>query len=353
MIKNMLIPAAALVFAALPLTSSAQTALVMPVSAVVTASTTAPAVQPVESAAVCAPIVRSLTVGVTGSDVAGVQAFLHEHGYLNVSPTGYFGPLTRAAVAHWQADGGVVAEGGFGSGVFGPRSRAYFSAHACGGTPSNPVASGFSASPRAGAAPLTVQFTSSAPQGTTLGSSVDFGDGATGTLAFVPVCSNCNALGTVTHTYTAPGAYTASLMSGSCACPASGVCNCPMMQVLATTTVSVASTTTAPANISQVNAPGNVTLGVGGIAEVRNERYYFTLTGVTNGAATIQPTAVGCWNHFPSDTPPQIVCMIAVMPLAPQTLYVGQSYTDGAFNIQATQIGTSTATFAIGTPQAK
>lgn len=345
MTKHLLIASAALIFAGLPLASLAKT---LPASASAVASTTVAGVVHGVGQTACVPILRSLVVGSRGEDVTNMQSYLHTEGYLKVSPTGYFGPLTRSAVAHWQADSGVVAEGELGSGVFGPHSRAHFMKHGCGNGPAAPQASGFSATPQTGVAPLTVQFTSSEPQGTALGNFITFGDGATSTLAFVPVCSNCNAMGTATHTYANPGTYTASLMSGSCACPAGGVCNCPMMQVLATTTVNVLATSTAT-TISQVNAPGNVTLGVGSIAEVRNEHYYFTLTNLASTTVTIQPTAVGCWNHFPSDTPPQIVCMIAVMPLAPQILSVGQSYIHGNFNITATQIGTSTATFAIGT----
>lgn len=295
----------------------------------------------------CAAFNRSLYVGATGSDVTSLQSFLNARGYLKVSPTGYFGPLTFAAVEGWQADSGVVAKGGYGSGTFGPLSRAYF-ARSCGGGTLG-IRPGFYANPQSGAAPLTVQFTSSEPQGTALGNAVDFGDGATGNLGFIPTCSQCNPTGTVSHTYANPGTYTATLTSGNCACPAGGVCNCPMISVLATTTVTVGPTSTA-ANIQQVNAPGTVALGAGGIAEVRNESYYFTLESITATSATFEPTAVGCWNSFPSDTPPQIRCMIAVMPIAPATLSVGQTYKNGNFNISLTALTSTTATFSVGTP---
>lgn len=77
----------------------------------------------------------------------------------------------------------------------------------------------FSASPVSGAAPLSVQFRSSAPQGGTIGNTVNFGDGTSGNLGFVPVCSSCNALGIVSHTYVSPGVYTATLTSGACVLP--------------------------------------------------------------------------------------------------------------------------------------
>lgn len=299
---------------------------------------------------VCLPFVRSLSVGATGSDVTTLQTFLAARGYLKVSPTGYFGPLTRAAVASWQTDGSVAAQGSAGSGIFGPLSRAFF-ARSCGTTTTPPPATGpatFFANPQSGAAPLTVQFTSSAPQGSNVGSSVNFGDGSSGTLAFAPTCSGCNALAMVSHTYAAAGSYTATLTSGNCVCPAGGVCNCPMIQVLATTTVTALPPgSTITTSIQQVNAPASVTLSANGVAEVRNDSYYFTLLSFSAASATIQFTQVGCWNSFPSDTPPQVHCMIAVIPIPPQTLSVGQSYQNGNSTITLSSLTSSKATFSV------
>ena len=120
----------------------------------------------------------------------------------------------------------------------------------------------FYASPTSGVAPLSVQFTSRAPQGGTIGNTVNFGDGTSGNLGFIPVCSSCNALGTVSHTYVSPGMYTAMLTSGTCACPAGGICNCPNMQILGTATVTVNSASVA-SNIQQLNAPGSMSLRQG------------------------------------------------------------------------------------------
>ncbi len=62
---------------------------------------------------------RDLTVGVKGDDVKCLQQ------YLSVSPTsGYFGPLTKAAVAKWQSANGVAPAAGY----FGSISRAKYSA---------------------------------------------------------------------------------------------------------------------------------------------------------------------------------------------------------------------------------
>jgi hypothetical protein len=209
----------------------------------------------------------------------------------------------------------------------------------------------FSASPTSGVAPLSVQFTSSAPQGGTIGNTVNFGDGTSGKLGFVPVCSSCNALGTITHTYVSPGVYTATLTGGACACPAGGICNCPNMQILGTVTVTVTPTSTA-SDIQQLNAPGNVSLRQGGIAEIRNESFYFTLQSLSSSSATIQITPVGCWNSFPSDTPPQVRCMIATVPIPPQTLSLGETYSAANYGITLTHISNAIATFSVNASSA-
>jgi peptidoglycan hydrolase-like protein with peptidoglycan-binding domain len=290
----------------------------------------------------CPVFTRSLYVGLSGNDVAMLQGYLASQGYFNASATGYFGPITQAAVARWQAQG-VVALGGPGSGTFGPLSRAYFS-RTCGGS-GGTQNTGFSANPQSGSAPLTVQFTSTAPQGGTVGTTVNFGDGTSGTLGVVPVCSSCSLEGVVSHTYTSAGTYNATLTGGNCSCPLNGICNCPNMQILGTATVVVGSGST-PQDI-RINAPASVSLSPGGIAEIRNESAYFTLTSETSSSATIQVTPVGCWNAFPSDPTPRIICMIAMIPIPPQTLAVGQTYTSANYSITLNQINNGVATFSV------
>ena len=107
------------------------------------------------------------------------------------------------------------------------------------------------------------------------------------------------------------------------------------------------STSTASA-IQQLNAPGSVSLQQDGIAEIRNKHFYFTLQDLFSSSATIQITPVGCWNSFPSYTPPQMRCMIAVFPIKPQSLYVGQTYSAANYSIKLTQIGNGIATFLVG-----
>jgi len=64
----------------------------------------------------------NLTVGSTGADVTALQGVLAEAGYLAVSPTGYFGNLTKAALAKWQAANVISPAVGY----FGPITRAAF-----------------------------------------------------------------------------------------------------------------------------------------------------------------------------------------------------------------------------------
>lgn len=63
---------------------------------------------------------RSLTVGSRGADVMQLQTLLQAQGFFTATPTGYFGTLTKRAVAAWQASEGISPAAGY----FGPISRA-------------------------------------------------------------------------------------------------------------------------------------------------------------------------------------------------------------------------------------
>ena len=65
---------------------------------------------------------RSLTVGSRGDDVTCLQNYLKTGGHLSVGATGYFGSLTKAAAASWQAANGVAPAVGY----FGSISRAKY-----------------------------------------------------------------------------------------------------------------------------------------------------------------------------------------------------------------------------------
>lgn len=96
-----------------------------------------------------------LTVGSKGADVTCLQTALIAKGYLSASATGYFGSLTQAAVAKWQAAAGVTPAAGY----FGAKSRAAWAAMG-GSTPSNPT--GPSAGTGTG---LKVSLASDSPMG--------------------------------------------------------------------------------------------------------------------------------------------------------------------------------------------
>jgi hypothetical protein len=90
-----------------------------------------------------------------------------------------------------------------------------------------------------------------------------------------------------------------------------------------------------------------VSLRQGDIAEIRNDNFYFTAQSISYSSAIIQITPVGCWNSFPSDPPPQVRCMIATVPIPPQTLSVGQTYSAANYSITLTQISNAAATFSV------
>lgn len=69
-----------------------------------------------------------MTIGSTGSGVVVLQGLLAEQGYLTVPmgvPLGYYGSLTRDAVARYQASRGVSPTAGY----FGPATRDAMETH--------------------------------------------------------------------------------------------------------------------------------------------------------------------------------------------------------------------------------
>lgn len=84
----------------------------------------------------CGVFVRNLTVGSTGTDVVALQSYLETKGFLTIPvgvSKGYFGPLTRSALARYQASVGIAPAVGY----FGPITRADVSAK-CGPVNPNP-----------------------------------------------------------------------------------------------------------------------------------------------------------------------------------------------------------------------
>ncbi|HCI05664.1 MAG: Glycosyl hydrolase, family 18 [Parcubacteria group bacterium GW2011_GWC1_45_9] len=73
---------------------------------------------------------RSLSSGISGSDVVALQNQLIAKGYLPAGKnTGYFGALTEAALKKFQCEAGIICSGTktSGYGVYGPRTQAALS----------------------------------------------------------------------------------------------------------------------------------------------------------------------------------------------------------------------------------
>jgi len=71
----------------------------------------------------CGTFTRDLTLGSTGADVVALQTFLETRGVMTIPAgvsKGYFGPLTRQALAQYQAAAGIAPAVGY----FGPLTRA-------------------------------------------------------------------------------------------------------------------------------------------------------------------------------------------------------------------------------------
>lgn len=100
---------------------------------------------------------KDLTVGSTGAEVTALQNALKEGGYMTASATGYFGSLTKTAVAAWQTAKGISPAAGY----FGAKSRAAFGGMtSTTGTPA-PVTAGTGTG-------LKVSLSATSPNGTVL-----------------------------------------------------------------------------------------------------------------------------------------------------------------------------------------
>ena len=177
-----------------------------------TIGTTTVNVQPKGSES-CVTLTYNLYAGTTDAttngEVTKLQNFLIAGGYMEGSATGFFGPITEKGVQKYQAGNGIVSSGSpdtTGYGFVGPQTRAAMSAGCSGGT------AALSVTPKSGAAPLTVTFTSN------IGGGIDFGEswlGAAGRGNMVQGPTGWS----LTHTYSSPGIYVASLLNnGGLAC---------------------------------------------------------------------------------------------------------------------------------------
>lgn len=73
----------------------------------------------------CPNFTRTLSVGMTGDDVAALQSFLSSQHVFSGNATGYFGAVTQAAVLAWQERQGIVdGPDSPGAGTVGKMTRA-------------------------------------------------------------------------------------------------------------------------------------------------------------------------------------------------------------------------------------
>jgi PKD repeat protein len=210
----------------------------------------------------CVTLTSSLSRGMSGTEVRLLQLFLVSKGMLDAANvTGTFGPLTEAAVKKYQASQGIEQ-----TGTVGPKTRAAIAN--CGTTTTtttttttnncpivpqpatcaNPVgvklsgctvgwqcsvstlpAQTFSATPQSGTLPLSVKFSGVVTsanagfcQGNFCAGTLDFGDGSLGA---VPLPSQTGSVVwyDITHTYNAPGTFSAILYQGAKSISASTV----------------------------------------------------------------------------------------------------------------------------------
>lgn len=106
---------------------------------------------------------RDLTLEVEGADVTCLQTYLKATGHFtHPTATGYFGPITRDAVAKWQAANGVTPAAGY----FGAISRAKYTAVAGTTTPGTGTGTGTGTVPTGTA--FRVALASDSPSNTAL-----------------------------------------------------------------------------------------------------------------------------------------------------------------------------------------
>ncbi|MFA6050235.1 MAG: peptidoglycan-binding domain-containing protein [Candidatus Paceibacterota bacterium] len=143
----------------------------------------------VAGVASAATFTSNLTVGSTGAEVTALQTWLVAKGYL-VMPTGvaygYFGGLTKAAVAAYQTAKGITPTAGY----FGPVTRAAVNAEAAMGTGSTVPGCAAGA---AYSATTGQPCTGTTPGATTGGLTMDGSDGSI-TVSFSPYVTSSQTL---------------------------------------------------------------------------------------------------------------------------------------------------------------
>ena len=125
----------------------------------------------------CLNFSANMGIGTTSGNVVALQNFLNGNGYMSYTSTGYFGPITYAAVAKFQAAYGIP-----NTGFVGPLTRAEISVLSCGSVVPPPAplpVTIFSVTPNYGPVGTTVTITG---RGFTANNRVNFAGGAIGNI---------------------------------------------------------------------------------------------------------------------------------------------------------------------------
>ncbi len=225
------------------------------------------------SGATCPVFGRMLKLGMSGSDVTHLQQFLAQDSsvYPEGVVSGYFGPLTQAAVQRWQAKHSIVSSGSpatTGYGVVGSRTSAAMSSACALGPGGAPVGGFIQVSPVSGSAPLAVNVTAIVNTGGSCASAIytlDFGDGSA-PQAIQTASGNCSQQSkTYQHTYIYGGVYQVTLAAGG-------------------------HQTSAQVSVSGPAAPANG-MGVGTVAQSMNSQPTGTISAFsTSGTAPFTAT---------------------------------------------------------------
>lgn len=165
--------------------------------------------------------------GASGANVTALQKFLAADTaiYPEANISGFYGPLTQAAVGRWQAKNGIVSSGspttnGYGS--VGPRTAAAM-ATPCGGVTGaqsgDPVVGGFiKVSPTSGEPPLKVIVEATINTVKSCDAAIytlNWGDGTLPISISIPQ-GRCDIFSqSYTHTYNIGGDYELSLSTGA------------------------------------------------------------------------------------------------------------------------------------------
>lgn len=155
---------------------------------------------PAIALAPCVSITHTLRYGAhdrtTGGEVSLLQDFLHTKGYLNVSATGYFGPLTFRAVKAFQ----LASAAGAVDGIVGIQTQAHIRAMDCQTTATSaPVIT--SLSPSSGPTGTVVTITGT---GFTHNNIVHFAIGGIPNLVSTAIGSDSTGSPQATITFTVP-----------------------------------------------------------------------------------------------------------------------------------------------------